>query len=49
MVSGLRAYSLKELGELVEGLDAFEWEIGQVQIGKQPAKITFLLGKPRAA
>lgn len=50
-VSGLRTYSLRELDDMITSLDgdAFEWETGRVQLGKQPAHITYLLGWPKQA
>lgn len=49
-VSGLRAYSVKELDEMVASIDSdtFVWETGRVKIGSQPAHVTYLLGWPRA-
>ena len=49
-VSGLRAYKVEELDAMIATLDgdAFEWETGQVQIGKQPAHVTYLLGWPKS-
>jgi hypothetical protein len=48
LVSGLRAYSLAELDELVASLDAdgYQWDLGQVKVGNQPAHITYLTGRP---
>jgi hypothetical protein len=50
-VSGLRTYSVDELQALVASIDgdAFEWDIGRVKIGSQPAHVTYLTGRPRAA
>lgn len=51
LVSCLRVYSVKELDALVASLDAqgYAFETGQVQIGKQPAFVTYLLGHAKAA
>ncbi len=50
-VSGLRAYSLTELDEMVASLDgdSFSWQTGRVKIGSQPAHVTYLLGWPKDA
>lgn len=50
-VSCLRVYSLKELDALIASLDTngYAFETGQVQIGKQPAYVTYLVGQARAA
>jgi hypothetical protein len=50
-VSGLRAYTVAELDEMVSGLegDGFTWETGRVKIGSQPAHVTYLLGWPKFA
>ncbi len=47
-VSGLRAYSLTELDEMVASLDgdSFSWQTGRVKIGSQPVHVTYLLGWP---
>jgi hypothetical protein len=49
-VSGLRTYSVSELEGLIASIDgeSFEWEVGQVKIGSQPAHVTYLLGRPQA-
>jgi len=47
VVSCLRAYSPAELRELVRGLDAYEWEIGDVRGGWSPLRGTYLIGLPR--
>lgn len=52
LVSGLRAYSQRELDALVAGVERDEgyvWETGRVQVGRQPAYVTYLLGWPRPA
>lgn len=46
LVSHLRTHSPKELRALTEGLDDYEWTIGQDRFG--PGKITWLFGRPRA-
>jgi hypothetical protein len=50
-VSGLRWYSLPELQELVDSIDgeSFEWETGRIKVGNQPAHVTYLIGRPKAA
>lgn len=50
-VSGLRAYTVEELDEMIAGIDgdAFAWETGRVKIGSQPAHVTYLLGWPKLA
>lgn len=50
-VSGLRTYSVDELHEMVAAIDgdSFEWEIGRVKIGRQPAHVTYLTGRPKVA
>ena len=55
-VSGLRAYSVAELDELVASVSCdkpaegerggFEWKTGKLQIGSQPAHVTYLTGRP---
>lgn len=47
-VSGLRSYSEPELKQLAASLegDSFEWETGRVQVGSQPAYVTYLIGRP---
>lgn len=49
-VSGLRAYTIPELDEMVASLDGdgFAWESGRLRIGSQPAHVTYLLGWPRS-
>jgi hypothetical protein len=51
IVSGLRVYSVRELDALVGSIDgrSFEWETGQVKVERQPARLTYLLGRPKAA
>ena len=48
IVSCLRAYSPGELRELVEGLDHYEWEIGNMRGGWSPLRGTYLIGVPKA-
>lgn len=47
IVSCLRAYSPDELRELVQGLDSYEWEIGDIRGGWSPLRGTYLIGVPR--
>lgn len=52
LVSGLRAYSLRELDALVAGVEGdedYDWETGRVRVGRQPAHVTYLLGWPKPA
>lgn len=46
LVSHLRTHSQDELRALTEGLDDYEWTIGQDSLG--PGRITWLFGRPRA-
>jgi hypothetical protein len=48
LVSCLRTYSVAELRELTEGLNAtnYEWEIGEVKSMAGPIPITYLIGVP---
>jgi hypothetical protein len=49
VVSCLRAYSAAELRALVEGLDTYEWEIGEApRAWWQVLPVTYLIGVPRA-
>ena len=50
-VSCLRVYSVKELDVMISSLDTegYTFETGQVQVGKQPAYVTYLTGQPKAA
>ena len=48
IVSCLRAYSPAELRQLVQGLDSYEWEIGNMRGGWSPLRGTYLIGVPRA-
>jgi hypothetical protein len=50
-VSCLRVYSVAELDAMTASLDApkYEFETGQVQIGSQPAHVTYLIGHPTAS
>lgn len=48
LVSCMRTYSVQELHELIEGLDAkhYEWEIGELKSAAGPIPITYLIGVP---
>ncbi|MGH7530702.1 MAG: class I SAM-dependent methyltransferase [Gemmatimonadales bacterium] len=46
LVSCLRAYAPAELGKLVRGLDAYEWEIGKLRGKWLPLRATYLIGVP---
>jgi hypothetical protein len=48
LVSSLRTYTVRELRELTEALDAknFQWEIGEVKSTAGPIPITYLIGVP---
>jgi len=48
LVSCLRTYSVAELRELVEGLEAddYQWEIGEVKSKANPIPVTYLIGVP---
>lgn len=47
-VSGLRVYSVEELRGLTASVRApgWHWEIGRIKMGRQPASVTFLTGRP---
>lgn len=47
IVSCLRTYSVAELEQLVEGLDAYEWRIGARKEGNNPGHLTYLVGYPK--
>jgi hypothetical protein len=49
LVSCLRAYSPAELRDLVQGLDTYDWEIGDSRGGGgwSPLRGTYLIGTPR--
>jgi hypothetical protein len=47
VVSCLRWYSPSELRALVQGLDEFEWDIGEARAPHSPLHITYLIGVPR--
>lgn len=47
VVSCLRWYSPAELRALVQGLDDFEWEIGEARAPRSPLHMTYLIGVPR--
>ncbi len=48
LVSCLRTYSVAELRELVEGLEAedYQWEIGELKSEANPVPVTYLIGVP---
>jgi len=48
LVSCLRTYSVAELRELVEGLEAenYQWEIGELKSKANPIPVTYLIGVP---
>ena len=48
IVSCIRTYSPAELGELLEGLSAneYQWDIGEERQGPLPVTITYLIGLP---
>jgi hypothetical protein len=50
MVSVLRIYSSEELQALVAevpGSDEYVWDIGRLRVARTPARITYLIGRPR--
>ena len=47
VVSCLRWYSPAELRALVDGLDDFEWDIGEARAPHSPLRTTYLIGVPR--
>jgi len=47
VVSCLRAYSPQELRGLVDGLDSYEWDIGEIRGGWSPLRGTYLIGVPK--
>jgi hypothetical protein len=47
VVSCLRAYSPGELQDLVQGLDTYEWQIGDMRGGWSPLRGTYLIGVPK--
>ena len=48
VVSALRTYTPEELREMVAEFDGYDWEIDAVPAGGPgPARITYLLGRPR--
>ncbi len=51
LISCLRAYSLRELQEMTEGLSTsgYGWEIGEQPGGLLPVRITYLFGWPKSA
>ena len=48
IVSCLRAYSPAELRALVRGLDAYDWEVGEMRGGWSPLRGTYLIGIPKS-
>lgn len=46
IVSCLRTHSPAELRELVHGLDAYEWQIGETRSPWSPLVVTYLVGVP---
>src|SRR5919109_1170937 len=44
VVSCLRAYSPAELLQLVDGLDSYDWDIGELRGGWSPLRGTYLIG-----
>ena len=49
LVSCLRCYSQAELRGLVQGLDSYEWDIGETRDARSPLRMTYLIGTPREA
>ena len=47
VVSCLRAYSPQELRGLVDGLDSYEWDIGEIRGGWSPLRGTYVIGVPK--
>ncbi len=47
IVSCLRTYSRAELAELVQGLDTYDWDIGEFRAGASPLRGSYLIGTPR--
>lgn len=47
VVSCLRAYSPGQLRDLVQGLDTYEWQIGDMRGGWSPLRGTYLIGVPK--
>jgi hypothetical protein len=47
IVSCLRAYSATELRALVDGLDSYDWDIGEMRGGWSPLRGTYLVGVPK--
>jgi len=47
IVSQLRTYSVKELGELTRGLESpdYRWEIGLMEIPRMPAGLPYIIGR----
>jgi hypothetical protein len=51
VVSCLRVYSPEEMKQLVEsiGSNDYEWDIGRIGVKNAPAKLTYLIGRPKSA
>ena len=47
IVSCLRTYSPRELGELLHGLDTYNWEVGETRGRWSPLAVTYLVGVPK--
>jgi hypothetical protein len=47
VVSQLRAYTAKEMLELAQGLDDYDWRAGRVEIRGKLGHVTYLLGNPK--
>jgi hypothetical protein len=47
VVSCLRTYSRAELGQLVRGLDTYDWDIGEFRAGSSPLRGSYLIGTPK--
>ncbi len=47
VVSCLRTYSPAELRELLRGLDAYDWEVGETRGRWSPLAVTYLVGVPK--
>ena len=46
IVSCLRAYSTAELQDLSQGLDTYEWQVGEARGRWSPLRVTYLVGVP---
>jgi hypothetical protein len=47
IVSCLRTYTPRELKELTQGLEGYDWEVGTEPVARSPLPITYLIGVPR--